>query len=327
MDPTSNDDPRATWLEALRRQRNAREARLFERPPFNPAVRVLSCSAIDPSLALSDEGRVRLEGQGAAPSAERLEVELDHESAVQIIGRSDVPSGVYRWSDDAAAPPSLLVSSLLHDLKNALGAQSLLLGSAERELRTASDGSRSVRFEPLLESLGLCRESVAVAADRAQVAQWISSTSAAPSMSGELWLRLALAALSSDERDRLQRTLSPDARSGPRGDVRSLVSIACALCAMASGGTRSGQRVESAAELRCDDEQLSLSLRLAHKCVTRDSLWSAATHQQPASGSRSEALIGLHEALCSRERFTFTASPSSGTSLVLHAPRSSGVLR
>lgn len=327
MDPTSNEVLRATWLDALRRERAAREARLYERPPFNPAVRVLSCRALDASSAQPDDARVHIEGQGPRPAGARLELEFDDASDAIVVEPPDVVAGVQRWDDQASPPPSLLVSSLLHDLKNALGAQSLLLGSAERELRTASDGSRSVRFEPLLESLGLCRESVAIAADRAQVAQWISSTSAAPSMSGELWLRLALAALSSDERDRLQRTLSPDARSGPRGDVRSLVAIACALCAMASGGTRSGQPTASLAELRCDDEQLTLSLSLAHKCVSLDVLWSAATQQQPASGSRSEALIGLHEALCSRERFTFTASPSSGTSLVLHAPRSSGVLR
>jgi hypothetical protein len=319
---TATDD-RTQWLEALRQKHGAREALLFERPPWSRSVRVLSARATS-----SDEPPVlRIDGRPDERPDALVEVALIDPSRPPV-APIDTSTALRRLSEDATSPQPMLVSALLHDLKNSLGAQSLLLGTAERELRNASDGTRAVRFDPLLESIALCRESVAIAADRAQVSQWILSASAAASMSGDTWLRLALAGLSSDERERLTRSVSPESRTGPKGDVRSLVTTATALCALACAGERTEQRSQpSRGEVRCEGEALSLEVALPSKCVTLEALWDAISGAAPAAGSRSDAMIGLAEVLVSTERFELVASRASGTVVRVFAARSSGVLR
>ncbi len=319
------NDVRWQWLDAIRRKHSAREASLFERAPWNPAVRLLSCQT-DGEHA-SGSSVVRIDSTAPRTTSGRLEVSLVG-AAEQTVESFETTDGLFRWNDDARGPSPLLVSSLLHDLKNALGAQSLLLGTAERELRAAADGARALRFEPMLESIGLCRESVAIAADRAQVAQWISSASTTQTMSGEVWLRLALAGISSDEREKLTRNVSTESRTGPRGDVRSLVSAATSLCALASAGDRTANRAaQSHAQVRCENDELVLELTLPSKAVALDTLWQAASGAQSTGGSRSESLIGLAELLSSHERFEFDADAARGTTVRIRAPRSSGVLR
>jgi hypothetical protein len=315
-------DERSRWLESLRVHQQAERATLFERPPWNRSIRVSSAS--------SPIAPFEIRGGPAVDTAQhegRLELALD--GALRAWPTDVAPTdALSRWHDEAHSPAPMLLSALLHDLKNSLGAQSLLLGSAERELKTASDGSRSVRLEPLLESIALCRESVAIAADRAQLAQWMLSASAPPSMSGETWLRLAVAGLASDERERVQRFVAPDARSGPRGDVRSLVSTATALCAVASAGDRTPLRSQPcSAALTCDGEELVLQVTVPSRALSREAFWSATTQRSASDGGRNESLVGLAELLASREDFSLIADSAVGTTLIVRAPRSSGVLR
>lgn len=322
-------DDRARWLDALRAQRPHCTATLFERPPWNDAVRASSASVdregVNTASPLEIHGGSQVH---ADPSTSRLQVALDDASR-EWLSSFDVPEGIVRWNERSTPPAPMLLSALLHDLKNSLGAQSLLLGSAERELKTAADGSRSLRFDPLLESIALCRESVAIAADRAQLAQWLLSATAPPSMSGETWLRLAVAGLSSDEREKLQRTVAPDARSGPRGDIRSLVSTATALCSVASSGERTAHRGQPCvAEVVCEGDELLLKVFVPSKALSREAFWAAATQSSASDGgSRSESVVGLSELLASPEHFSFVADPAVGTTVVVRAPRSSGVLR
>jgi hypothetical protein len=316
-------DERSRWLESLLVSQTVGKATLFERPPWNRSIRVSSASTAGGPFEIRGGPAV-----DSTPARSRLEVCLDRADAREWLADLEPDATLNRWSDDAHSPAPMLLSALLHDLKNSLGAQSLLLGSAERELKIASDGSRLVRFDPLLESIALCRESVAIAADRAQLAQWMLSASPPPSMSGETWLRLAVAGLASDVREHLQRLVAPEARSGPRGDIRSLVSTATALCAVASAGDRTGLRSQpSSAELTCQDDELVLKVTVPSRALSRASFWAAATQRNSSDGGRNETLVGLAELLASREDFSLIADSAVGTTLLVRAPRSSGVLR
>jgi hypothetical protein len=313
-------DPRERWLQALCAQLHAESASLFERPPWNPSVRILS--AIVATSRPRDAGVTLV--QGGRAHAQRLEVELVREGQTLPFDGA-IPSDLARLDERSAPPDAMLVSSLLHDLKNALGAQSLLLGSAERELRLAAEGGRALRFESVLESVALSRESVSIAADRAHVAQLMAGSSEPLTLSGEAWLRLSLTALG-EERERFERSVSIDARTGPSGAVRALGSISVALVAMASGGERTTQRTPGTARLQLLEDELELTVRIAARYVNNDHIWRMLTKQPVASG-RSAALIGLAEALASSCRFTFSSTSDDGTSISILAPRSSGVLR
>ncbi len=325
-------DLRSQWLEALRRDNNADEALLFERPPWNDAVRVLSDRARSERSQNDQNGSfVVIESSSRPPSNtnRRVEVDLLCESGVETRELVDFPEEYLRWRGAARPPDSLLIASLLHDLKNALGAQSLLLGTTERELQAAAAGSRPARVDSLLETVALCRESVGIASDRAQIAQVLSSPTSPPSLSGELWLRLAVAALG-DERDQVRRAIAPEARTGPVGDCRAIVAIAVALGALAGSGSR--QRAAAATlegSVRCDsDEQLHLELVVPTRSVSREAIWAAARRTAPAQGQgRNSALVGLAEALDSRIQFRFECDATKGIVFRVTAKRSSGILR
>jgi hypothetical protein len=330
MQPT---DSRLIWLCALRERLGAPALGLYERPPFNGAVRMLSAWAGADGVA--DAG-VRIEGAGRSPARGRLEVRAlegsSHSADEQASALADIeiPEAFARWNESALPPPAMLVSGLLHDLKSSLGAQSLLLGTAERELRAVADGTRATpRLNTLVESITLCRESVAIATDRAQLSQWLVSPTAPPSMSGETWLRLAVAGLTSEERDRLDRSVSPEARSGPEGDPRSLVSVSAALCAMGAVGDRSalsGARAIGSVMV-VDECWATFTIAIAGKCLDREQVWRAAIAGRGEGGARAEALIGLAEALASSESFEFASRRADGTRATVRAKRSSGVLR
>jgi hypothetical protein len=316
-------DERSRWLQSLLVAQPVRRATLFERPPWNRSIRVSSASTAAGPFEIHGGSSVN-----DARAVGRLEVCLELAERRVWLADFEPNASVYRWSHDAPSPAPMLLSTILHDLKNSLGAQALLLGHAERELQTASDGSRSVRFSPLLESIALCRQSVALSADRAQLAQWLLSASAPSSMSGETWLRLAVAGLASDEREKLQYFVAPEARSGPRGDIRSLIATATALCAIASAGERTDLPSQPpSAALTCQDDQLVLKVEVPSRALSRESFWSAATLRTSSDAGRHARLVGIAELLASREDFSLIADRSVGTTLFVRAPRSSEVLR
>lgn len=330
MDDT---DLRSQWLDAFRRDNHADEARLFERPPWNSSVRALSARSreapIDPDEARSF---VLIESATSSPSTDdrALEVDLSRGTSVETVRIVDFPEAILRWGAAARPPDSVLVATLLHDLKNALGAQSLLLGSAERELRVAAESDRPARVPMLLDTVALCRESVTIAADRAQIAQILSNHAQPPAVSSELWLRLAVAALG-DERDRVDRVVSPESRIGPLGDCRALVSLSVALAALTGAGLRVSSAASPTASVRCEgegDETLRLEIAVPTRRLELENVWRACLRSSSnAPRGRSEALVGLSEALDTRERFRFESDASKGTRIVVFGARSSGILR
>ncbi|MBL8681500.1 MAG: hypothetical protein JNK05_20205 [Myxococcales bacterium] len=331
MDDT---DLRSQWLDAIRRSNHADEARLFERPPWNNAVRALSSRVREAPLS-SDDARsfVIIESTWDRDETEPRGVEVDllRGDAIETRRIVDFPEELRRWDPAARPLDSVLVATLLHDLKNALGAQSLLLGSAERELRVAAESDRPARVPMLLDTVQLCRESVTIAADRAQIAQILSSHAQQPTVNSELWLRLSVAALG-DERDRIERVVSPESRVGPIGDCRAIVSVSIALAALTGAGLKgSANGAIPEASVRCEGEggeTLRLEIYVPSRRIELENVWRAARRASPsATRGRNEALVGLAEALDSRERFRFESDASKGTRLVVFGARSSGILR
>lgn len=140
-----------------------------------------------------------------------------------------------------------MTAAALHDLKNALAAQSLLIAGFDRELRAiaANPARDGARMASLLDSLGVLRESVMHANDLARLMTMgtlAPGTRVAIDVAG--LVRLALAAIPLDLRERFEVLVDPALVGG--GVVREAPALLRALVNLVQNAALAIQRVREA---------------------------------------------------------------------------------
>ncbi len=159
----------------------------------------------------------------------------------------------------AGAPvQDTLTAAALHDLKSALAAQSLLIGSFERELKAVASGANDpARMASMLEGLAVLRESVQHANDLTRV---MTLGTLAPGSRASVDLpslaKLSLAAIPLDLRDRFVVQTDPSVTlARPVGEAGTVLRV---LVALVQNAALAIQRIEGArAFMRVRSEETS----------------------------------------------------------------------
>ncbi|MDP3275808.1 MAG: hypothetical protein Q8Q09_11470 [Deltaproteobacteria bacterium] len=311
----------------------------LQRIPTAPHVQVLhSIASVDPRASTSAWLSSHLDHSGPAFLAGPAAVTLFESETLRVRGWGalapiDFDENICREISSmptATSWPVDLLATVLHDLKNSLGAQSLLLSTIEREVKAAAatDGPNGTAGRPprasLVTTVALCRSAVQAATDRAMLAQLLSTREALRPMSSEHWIRAGLATLGGDDVLDVQREIAPEARMGPGGDPRLLIIATAALVSIASIAERASESAKSVSvSVTCEGDELVFSLHIPSRNISTSLLWETLAQPSPM-GIRSAT--GLGEALTSEQTFSLE-STAQGTHITIRTPAAHGSIQ